>query len=296
MTLSKEALRWLWEHPQARQQQHLALRKAATTYLTDQADSTEDWALAHLAVYLQNSVAYRQRPYLLDAGCGSGYYLSSILRNPAVRPGLAVGLDRNREALRQAQARLTGLAGAELVQADLLRLPFGPATFGAAMCNRMLNQTGDIAGALAAVAAALAPDGSIFIVTADQAEVSPLQAAHERFQAELGFPARLYHHTTRTDQRFNLSNGADWLSTNFKPGRVELYARRLKFTDPLELGRYYASGLLFQKSSGLAEPEISPDQWLELYSKVIREMERSIQSAGHLSYQEGAALFSAQRK
>jgi SAM-dependent methyltransferase len=296
MILSKDELGWLWEHPQARQQRHLALRRAATTYLTDEVESHEEWALAHLTAHLQNSAVYRQRPFLLDAGCGSGLYLAAILGNRAVRTELAVGLDRSGEALLQAQARLRGHAGAALVQADLLRLPFSPAVFGAAMCNRMLNQTGDIAGALAAVAAALVPDGAIFIVTADQAEGSPLRAAHERIQAELDFPARLYRHTTRPDQRFNLSNGADWLSPHYKASRVELYARHLKFTDPHELGQYYASGLLFQKSAGLAEPEISPEQWLELYSRVMREMEQSIQRAGHLSYQEGAALFSARRK
>ncbi len=296
MILSKDELDWLWEHPQARQQRHLALRQAATTYLTDETESTEEWALSHLMVYLQNSAAYRQRPYLLDAGCGPGVYLAAILGNPAIRPALAVGLDRSREALLKAQARLRDQPGVALVQADLLRLPFGPASFGAAMCNRMLNQTGDIAGALAAVAAALTPDGFIFIVTADQGEASPLRAAHERIQAELGFPQRLYRHTTRPDQRFNLSNGADWLSPAYKPGRIELYARQLKFTDPHELGQYYASGLLFQKSSGLDEPDISLEQWLELYSSVMHEMEQSIRRTGHLIYQEGAALFSAQRK
>lgn len=293
--LSKAELRWLWEHPQQRQQRHLALRNSATTYLTDQADSTEDWALPRIAAHLQNSQAYRKRPLLLDAGCGPGYYLASILANPVVNTTLAVGLDRNREALLKAKDRLKEWRGAGLVRVDLLKLPFGPATFGAAMCNRMLNQTGDIAGALAAVAAALVPGGSIFIVTADAGEVSLLRDAHERFQAELGFPQKIYRHTTRPDQRFNLSNGLDWLSADYQDSRVELYERRLTFSDPAELGQYYASGLLFQKSSGLDEPEVSPAQWLELYSKVMGEMGQFIEVSGPLSYQEGAALFSALR-
>ncbi len=293
--LSKEELRWLWEHPQERQKRHLALRQAATTYLTDEADSTEEWALPRIAAYLQKNEAYRQRPFLLDVGCGPGYYLASILANPAVNTALAVGLDRNREALLKAQARLTSWPEVELIQADVLKLPFGPAAFGAAMCNRMLNQTGDIAGTLAAVAAAISPGGLMFIITADSGEVSPLRAAHEHFQAKLGFPERLYRHTTRPDQRFNLSNGKSWLSADYRDSRVELYERRLKFLDPAELGKYYASGLLFQKSSGLYEPEVSPSLWLELYSKVTGEMGQFIQDSGYLSYSEGAALFSAAR-
>ncbi len=293
--LSKEELRWLWEHPQARQIRHLALRQAATTYLTDEADTTEEWALPRIAAYLQRNEAYRQRPFLLDAGCGPGYYLASILANPAINTALAVGLDLNREALLKAQPRLTTWSEVGLIQADVLKLPFGPGAFGAAMCNRMLNQTGDIAGALAAVAAALLRGGLIFIITADSGEVSPLRAAHEHLQADLGFPERLYQHTTRPDQRFNLSNGKSWLSVDYRDSRVELYERHLKFLDFAELGKYYASGLLFQKSSGLSEPEVSPSLWLELYSKVMGEMRQFIQDRDHLSYQERAALFSAAR-
>jgi ubiquinone/menaquinone biosynthesis C-methylase UbiE len=294
-SLKQDELRWLWEHPRERHENHLAMRQAATTLLTGGADSTEEWALIHISAALHNSEVYRQRPFLLDAGCGPGHYLAALLADPAVPEGLAVGLDRSRDALLKAQARLKDIAGAALVQGDILHLPFEPASFGAAMCNRMLNQTGDIAGALAAVAAVLAPGGSIFIVTADSGDVSPLRAAHERYQAALGFPARLYHHTTRPGQRFNLENGAEWLAPAYTASRVKLYARHLKFTGLAELGKYYASGLLFQKSSGLAEPEIRPEQWLALYSGVMHEMAEIIASTGYLAYQEGAALFSAQR-
>lgn len=285
----------MWEHPQARQQRHLALRKTATTFLTNQADSTEEWALPLIVAYLQHSEAFRQRPYLLDAGCGPGYYLAALLTGFSLKTALAVGLDRSQDAILKAQEKLAGQPQAALVRGDILKLPFGPASFGAAMCNRMLNQTGDIAGALAAVAAVLVPGGLIFIVTADAGEASPLRAAHERWQAELGFPEKIYRHTTRSDQRFNLANGLPWLAADFQDCRLDLYERRLAFTDMAELGQYYASGLLFQKSAGLDEPAVSRDQWLELYAKVMDEMEKFIEGSGQLSYTEGAALFSAAR-
>ena len=294
--ISEEELNRLWRQPQERQDRHLALREAATTFLTDGATSTEDFALFRIAAALQSSVVFQQQPVLLDAGCGPGYYLSALLENPALLIRQAIGLDRNRAALERAQDRLKSLPAGQLIQGNILKLPFGPATFGAAMCNRMLNQTGDIAGALAAVAATLAEDGLLFIVTAGTEAPSPLREAHERIQAELGFPAHIYHHTTKPDQRFNLANGPDWLSANFKDWRIDLYERRLGFTDPAQLGRYYASGLLFQKSSGLDEPEVSVARWGALYARVTGEMARVILAKGNLSYTEGAALFSARRK
>ncbi|MBN9388889.1 MAG: class I SAM-dependent methyltransferase [Chloroflexi bacterium] len=294
--ITGEELDRLWRNPAERQSRHLASRDAATTFLTAGAASTEDFALPRIAAVLQSSAVFRTRPFLLDAGCGPGYYLAALLENPALSLHLAVGLDRNRAALQKAQDRLRHRPGGSLVQGDILRLPFGPATFGAAMCNRMLNQTGDIAKSLAAVAAALVQDGLLFIVTADTDEVSPLREAHERIQAELGFPARIYGHTTRPDQRFNLANGPEWLALAFKEWQVELYERRLRFEDPAQLGEYYASGLLFQKSSGLDEPALSEAHWRELYARVITEMTQIIRASGHLSYREGAALFIARRK
>ncbi len=294
--LSGEELSWLWGHPRERQDRHLSLREAATTFLTDAAPSAEEFALPRIAAALQSSAAFERHPVLLDAGCGPGHYLAALLGNQAVAIRLAVGLDRNRAALHRTREWLKNQKAGQLVQGSILKLPFGPAVFGAAMCNRMLNQTGDIAGSLAAVAATLAADGLLFIVTADTDEPSPLREAHERIQAELGFPARIYRHTTRPDQRFNLANGPEWLAAGYKDVQVALYERRLRFTDPAQLGQYYASGLLFQKSSGLDEPEVSEARWLDLYARVTAEMALVIQARGSLSYHEGAALFIARRK
>ena len=297
--LSGEELRRLWRYPQERQERHLALREAATTFLTDTAASTEEFALPRIAAALRNSAVFQRRPVLLDAGCGPGYYLAALLESPggsAIPVRLAVGLDRNWAALQRARDRLKTLAAGQLVEGDILKLPFKPAAFGAAMCNRMLNQTGDIAGALAAVAATLVPGGLLFIVTTDTDEPSPLREAHERIQAGLGFPARIYRHTTKPDQRFNLANGPGWLAVDFEGWLVELYERHLRFTDPAQLGPYYASGLLFQKSSGLDEPEVGEARWLELYARVMREMAQIIRTNGSLNYREGAVLFTARRK
>jgi SAM-dependent methyltransferase len=294
--ITGEELNRLWRNPAERQARHLAWRDTATTFLTAGAAGTEDFALPRIAAALQSSAAFQTRSFLLDVGCGPGYYLAALLENPALPLQLAVGLDCTPGALQKAQDRLRHRPGGSLVQADILRLPFGSATFGAAMCNRMLNQTGDIAGSLAAVAATLVADGLLFIVTADTGEVSPLREAHERIQAALGFPARIYGHTTRPGQHFNLANGPDWLAPAFKGWQVELYERRLRFEDPAQLGQYYASGLLFQKSSGLDEPALGEAHWRELYARVLAEMTQIIRANGHLSYREGAALFIARRK
>src|SRR5947209_2905240 len=127
--LSGEELGWLWRHPQERQDRHLALREAATLFLTGNAASTEDFAIPRITSALRGSAAFQKTPVLLDAGCGPGYYLDRLSQDPGLPLKMAVGLDRNRAALVQAQARLKNFTPGQLVQGDILKLPFGPAAF-----------------------------------------------------------------------------------------------------------------------------------------------------------------------
>ncbi|HEX2911447.1 MAG TPA: class I SAM-dependent methyltransferase [Chloroflexia bacterium] len=291
-----EYLEWLWNHPVERQNRHLELRQAHTTYLTDQAEATDIWASARIASFLSKSFSFQAKPGLLDAGCGAGRYLALLSQKPAFEVQLAVGLDRNREALAEAQRTLRGRHEISLVQGNVRKLPFKAGSFGAAMCNRMLNQTGDIAAALSQVADVLVDGGLLFIVTADSELVSPLRVAHLAALQRLNFPEKLYRSSTPPDQRLNLQNGKAWLEPRFQFEALELYERRLSFTDPALLMEYYASGLLFQKSAGMAEPGINARRWATLYASIKEELAGLMAASGQLTFSDGAALFVASRK
>ncbi len=290
--MNESELAYLWANPAERQLRHLELRQRHTTFLTDRAESTEVWAVARILAHLQQSADYWEQPGLLDAGCGPGRYLELMLDPTSLTIGRLVGLDRSRAALETAQSRLGQRAEVSFVQGNLRQLPFAQVSFGAIMCNRMLNQTGAIGEALAQAATVLRPGGFIFIVTADSLESSPLTSSHETALQKLGFPAPFYWHSTRSDQRFHLQNGVEWLAPHFGDISSELYERHLTFDDPAELGEYYATGLLFWRS----EPAITIKQWLALYNSVVAELESKLHTNnGRLSWQDGAALFRATR-
>lgn len=292
MELLEEYLGRLAAHPDERRRRHEAVRQAATVALTGEAPTLEEWASGSILRLLARSEVYRQHSVLLDAGCGPGVYLGAMVGSTVVPTGFGIGLDRSREALEKAQARLQGLNHA-LLQGNLRKLPLANSSCGAVMCNRMLNQTGEIKQALAEVRRVLRPGGLLLIVTAGSTSQNPLPQLHEKALQELGFPPRLYQHTTLPGQRFDLQNGTKWLSSGFEEVEIQLYERRMSFSRLQDLQEYYATGLLFHRSENT--PGISTGQWAALFEQVTGSLARQLNEHTPFIIQEGAALFSARR-
>lgn len=96
---------------------------------------------------------------VLDAGCGSGF--SSSLWLDAGWTGSWIGADIS-SAVDVAQRRLAGIPGVELVQADILDLPFPDGAFGAVFSEGVLHHTPSTERALHAVARLLRPGGELY--------------------------------------------------------------------------------------------------------------------------------------
>ena len=287
----------LWEAGADRQALHLALRSRQTVFLTEEATSTESWAIPHILSKLKANRVYGAKPVLLDAGCGGGYYLAHMLNVPGLPVEMGIGLDRDRAALETARSHLLKAPSPmALLEGSLLALPLATDSCGTVMCNRMLNQTGDIAVALSEAARVLTPGGALFIVTADSEQVGWLRATHENALRSLNFPPRLYEHSTRPDQRLNLQNGSSWLAPHFEEVRLLTYERRLSFNDPAILLEYYATGLLFGRSEGLTTSGVSLRDWAALYEVMAEVIRRQIETGGPLTFSDGAALFWAIRR
>lgn len=77
----------------------------------------------------------------LDVGCGGGLNLRHL-------PARSVGLDLNPRNLSKARQRAPW---ADLIQADMYRLPFSDRTFGAAICSEVLEHVPDPENALAEI-------------------------------------------------------------------------------------------------------------------------------------------------
>ncbi|HEV7565365.1 MAG TPA: class I SAM-dependent methyltransferase [Microbacteriaceae bacterium] len=107
----------------------------------------------HLTSFLAN------RPRVLDAGTGSGVDTSMFADTGAT----VVGVDLSRNAALSTYRRLGSRPNVHVVQADLLRLPFGPDSFDYISSDQVLHHTPDTAATLRAIARHLAPAGVIAI-------------------------------------------------------------------------------------------------------------------------------------
>lgn len=99
---------------------------------------------------------------VLDAGCGSGWLSEMLARRGFSTTALDLGFD----SLRRASMRLKG-KGLPLpcVLGDVFRLPFGDASFDAAVASEILEHLDDPAAALTEIARVVRPGGTVVIST-----------------------------------------------------------------------------------------------------------------------------------
>ena len=100
-----------------------------------------------------------EHPRVLDAGTGSGVDSSMFADTGAT----VFGVDLSHNAARATYRRLGALPNVHVMQADLARLPFPPASFDYISSDQVLHHTPDTWQTLRAVARCLAPGGSIAV-------------------------------------------------------------------------------------------------------------------------------------
>jgi len=100
---------------------------------------------------------FAKRRRILDAGCGSGFSAAILLGDT---PAEYVGADIS-VAVHVAKKRFAGLPHTRFVQADMMMLPFAPASFDTVIAEGTLHHTPSTENALASVAAMLEPGGEI---------------------------------------------------------------------------------------------------------------------------------------
>ncbi len=104
---------------------------------------------------------------VLEAGCGTGAQTVALARRGAGASIVAV--DVSAASLAQARARVSaaGVGNVEFRQADLLALPFAPASFDHAFLCFVLEHLPDPAATLAAIRPLLRPGGTITVIEGD---------------------------------------------------------------------------------------------------------------------------------
>jgi SAM-dependent methyltransferase len=116
--------------------------------------------------WLAGLLAVEPGSRVVDLGCGTGSSLRFVV--PALRSGLAVGVDRAAAALREAAGALGPADRARLLRADLGRpLPFAAASFDRALCHNVLEFLPDPQFLLREAYRALRPGGRLVLSHSD---------------------------------------------------------------------------------------------------------------------------------
>ncbi|MEP6976805.1 MAG: class I SAM-dependent methyltransferase [Thermoleophilia bacterium] len=115
------------------------------------------------------------RGRLVDVGCGTGAHTAAFSSSGWDTTGVDISAD---------QLRLARERGVDVVQADATELPFGDATFDAAVSMWTHTDIDDFAGALGEIARVLRPNGAFVYVGGQPCFVGP----HSLFAGAQGVP------------------------------------------------------------------------------------------------------------
>lgn len=97
---------------------------------------------------------------VLDAGCGEGVDLASVVLSDGCR---AVGVELSDGGVRATKGRIAGSARAKLIQGNLLALPFPDRSFDGAYSYGVVHHTTDPDGAVREIARTLKPGAQLLL-------------------------------------------------------------------------------------------------------------------------------------
>ncbi|MCQ8894534.1 MAG: flippase-like domain-containing protein [Methanolinea sp.] len=103
---------------------------------------------------------------LLDIGCGSGVQIEEIQKD---RPGMAIGIDINRNAL--CYARGKQIPGASFIQADVQYLPIRDCCVDRVISAEIVEHVSRPEGMLKEIRRVLAPGGEVVITTPNERSI-----------------------------------------------------------------------------------------------------------------------------
>ena len=139
---------------------------------------------------LHHDTAYPDRSTVLEAGCGVGAQTVTLAaRSPGAR-FTSVDISAASVAAARRRVAAAGLGNVELLQADLLALPFAPAAFDHVFVCFVLEHLAEPAAALRILAALVRPGGTVTVIEGDHGSAyfhpdSPAAHAAIRCQVEL---------------------------------------------------------------------------------------------------------------
>jgi ubiquinone/menaquinone biosynthesis C-methylase UbiE len=129
------------------------------TRLADQATA--------LTSLLHEGTRYPAGSLVLEAGCGVAAQTVILARNSPNAAFISVDVSAASLAQARRQVRQAGATNVFFQNADIFRLPFGPASFDHVFVCFVLEHLADPAGALRALRRVLKPGGSVTVIEGD---------------------------------------------------------------------------------------------------------------------------------
>jgi SAM-dependent methyltransferase len=207
---------------------------------------------------------------VLDVGCGNGIYERALVKRAHRGPRVAVDLSAGMLQL---------VSDAEVVLADVQRLPFSPSSFDLVLAPHMLYHVPDIAVAANEIRRVLHPEGRFVAVTNS---ISNLQELRALVEAAVGTGWRMIQSSA---QHFNMEGGAALLSSAFESVvRVDCPPSHLVVTDVNALTDYVTSVAdAYQAQVGLP--------WSEVVNRVHELAGTAMSRDGELRLSTGVGAF-----
>lgn len=199
---------------------------------------------------------------VLDVGCGNGHYLAR-LRTWSIA---ATGCDLSRGMLAAARA-----TEADLVNADVARLPFVASAFDVVLAPHMLYHVAERAAAASEMRRVLCPGGRCVVVTNGREHMASLRSLVES-AVRVATPG--WEMRNPSTHAFSLENGEEQLRSAFvEVACVRATAAPVVLTDASVAADYVAS------VADHYQPE-TPRPWSEVVEDVRRSVQRQIDASG----------------
>ena len=171
---------------------------------------------------------------VLEAGCGTGAQTVALARRST--GARIVAVDVSAASLAEAQARISaaGLGNVEFRQADLLALPFAPASFDHIFLCFVLEHLPDPAETLAALRPLLRPGGTIAVIEGDHGSTyfhPESEAAHAAIACQVELQRRAGGDAMIGRRLYPLLAGAGFAAVRVSPRMVYVDASKPELVD-----------------------------------------------------------------
>lgn len=267
-------------------------------HLTSQAYATEDLLSIRIkthelysqpkqdfTAWILDLIPWMGNETVLDVGCGAGLYISPI-EERLTSGGMIVSADLSLGMLFDV-AQKEFASDTNLLNSNILQLPFPNDSCDVILANHMLYHVPDIPAAIAEIKRVLRPDGYLIAATNAKDSMMTMVKEIETAYEALGEPIQIPPTPPRIN--FSLENGGKNIEPEFLDIQIHRFESFLVFPEAAPVVAYINSMQSFY------EPQISTSiPWEKFLSQVEKQITQKIIEQGEYRVAKTTGAFVAQ--